>query len=600
MKKPDHTLHPWAGRIVSAGLLLAAIGGVAASDGRPAVAAGEFAPLDAPKRIADTRPTGETIDDEFAGTGPLAAETELELQVAGRAGVPNGASAAVLNVTVTDAEGPGFFTVYPCDQPRPNSSNLNYVPGQVVANAVFAGLDGMGKTCIFSKAKANVIADVTGSFPAGAFEPLDAPQRIADTRPTGVTVDGKNQASGPVGPEAALQVKVRGRAGVPGGAETAVLNVTVTDPENPGFFTVYPCDQQRPTASNLNYLPGAVVANSAVAKLDAQGNVCVFSKARANVIVDVAGTLPDSTFVPLAAPLRLVDSRPGQTTTDSDVAGDGYRRAGSTLQFPVAGRGGIPTGASAVVFNVTVTQPTSPGFLTLHPRGSDRPQASNLNYAPGDTVANTVVAPVGEGGMVCLFSKADTEAIVDVAGYFLGTPPADTGRNCPMEFAPGTHPVGKYQMPAGRYVSENGANSVCEFYRWNEETFSGGQLGSVLVFGEGRLLADVRPTDPFVNFRFDGCNPLVPYEPPGPPFNPASSFGVGSFVVNQHILPGTYQAVRPFGSVCTGIRLSSFDGAKSSQIERFDDNQAAVVTLKVLASDVGFFSGCDNFVRIGD
>ena len=90
-----------------------------------------------------------------------------------------------------------------------------------------------------------------------------------------------------------------------------MLNVTVTDPEGPGFFTVYPCDQTRPTASNLNYVPGAIVANSAVAKLDPQGNVCVFSKARANVIVDVAGTLPDSTFVPLAAPLRLVDSRPG-------------------------------------------------------------------------------------------------------------------------------------------------------------------------------------------------------------------------------------------------------------------------------------------------
>lgn len=584
---------------VAVSLLVVAIGAGTVAPADPVAAAGEFAPLDAPRRIADTRSTGQTIDDEFEGSGPLAAEGTLQLQVGGRAGVPGNASAAVLNVTVTDAEGPGFFTVYPCGQPRPNSSNLNYVPGQVVANAVFAGLNGAGKACIFSKARANVIVDVTGSFPAGAFLPLDAPQRIADTRSTGKTVDGVNQATGAVGPEQSLTVEVGGRAGVPTDATTAVLNVTVTDPEGPGFFTVYPCDQNRPTASNLNYLPGAIVANSATAKLDAKGRVCVFSKARANIIVDVAGTLPAGTFVPLDAPLRLVDSRPGADTFDDDVAGNGYRRAGSTLQFPVAGRAGIPQQASAVVFNVTVTNPKGPGFLTLHPRGSDRPTASNLNYAPGDTVANSVVAPIGEGGMVCLFSKADTEAIVDVAGYFVGTPPADTGRNCPMEFPAGTYPVGPYQMPAGRYISENGPNSICEFYRWNEETFIGGQLGATLVWGEGMLIADVRPTDPYVNFRFEDCNPLVPYVPPGPPFNPATSFGIGSFVVGQHIVPGTYRTVRPFGSVCTGIRLSSFDGAQSSQIERFDDNQATVVTMTIQPTDLGFFSGCENWVKIG-
>jgi hypothetical protein len=38
-------------------------------------------------------------------------------------------SEAVLNVTVVDAQSPGYATVFPCDQPRPDASNLNYADG---------------------------------------------------------------------------------------------------------------------------------------------------------------------------------------------------------------------------------------------------------------------------------------------------------------------------------------------------------------------------------------------------------------------------------------------------------------------------------------
>ncbi|MFC4853725.1 hypothetical protein [Actinophytocola glycyrrhizae] len=44
------------------------------------------------------------------------------------------------NVTGVNATAPGFVTVWPGGQPRPNASTLNVVPNQVVANAVTVGI----------------------------------------------------------------------------------------------------------------------------------------------------------------------------------------------------------------------------------------------------------------------------------------------------------------------------------------------------------------------------------------------------------------------------------------------------------------------------
>lgn len=62
---------------------------------------------------------------------------------------------------------------------------------------------------------------------------------------------------------------------------------------------------------------------------------------------------------------------------------------------------------------------------------------------------------------------------------------------------------------------------------------------------------------------------------------------------------GTYEAVRPFGSVCTGVTLSSYDGSKASFNDRFDDNAAPVARITIRPTDVGFLSGCDNWTKVG-
>jgi hypothetical protein len=84
----------------------------------------------------------------------------------------------------------------------------------------------------------------------------------------------------------------------------------------------------------------------------------------------------------------------------------------------VAGRAGVPADATAVVLNVTVSEPTIAGFATVYPCGSTFPTASNLNYVPGSTIPNLVVSKVAPDGTVCIFSQNAAQLIADVDGYF--------------------------------------------------------------------------------------------------------------------------------------------------------------------------------------
>ncbi|MEU2632824.1 hypothetical protein, partial [Kitasatospora sp. NPDC007106] len=74
--------------------------------------------------------------------------------------------------------------------------------------------------------------------------------------------------------------------------------------------------------------------------------------------------------------------------------------------------------ATAVTLNVTVTEPGGPGFLTVYPNGTVRPNASNLNWAAGQTIANQVVVPV-KNGKVSFYNASGypVHVVVDVFGY---------------------------------------------------------------------------------------------------------------------------------------------------------------------------------------
>lgn len=77
------------------------------------------------------------------------------------------------------------------------------------------------------------------------------------------------------------------------------------------------------------------------------------------------------------------------------------------------------SGVTAVVLNVTVTQPSSFGFLTVYPDSQGQPLASNLNWVAGQTVANLVIVPVVNGNVDFYNGSTGTvHVIADLAGYF--------------------------------------------------------------------------------------------------------------------------------------------------------------------------------------
>ncbi|MEP1122969.1 MAG: hypothetical protein ABJH68_03645 [Ilumatobacter sp.] len=601
-----------AGVVVCSSVLI----GVGAAPATVTGAGEAFAPLASPQRIADTRPVGETVDGRVEKTGPVAAGRRLELQVAGRAGVASDATAVVLNVTVLGSQNGGFVTVYPCDQPLPNGSNINYRQGQVIANAVFARLDPSGRTCIHTSATAQLVVDVTGSLPGDSFATLAAPARLLDTRPIGEAFDddARFEKTGRLGAGDTFTLQVAGRAGIPADATIAVLNVAAIAPDGGGFITMHPCDQRLPNASNVNYAAGQVVANSVVARLDAAGRTCIFTSSTTNLLVDATGTLAEGAYAALQAPARVYDSRPNGETVDDVAEKTLARRPGTTLQLPIAGRAGVPANATAVVLNVTVARAQTGGFVTVHPRNSTRPNAANLNHAAGEVIANSVVAKLGGNGEICMFTSAFTEMIVDVAGYFTGPVAADTGENCPFEFPAyvstsgvreDAHQlVGEFQMPPGRYVGtgiEADQFGRCDVFKYAffGDLFSAddGSRGDAFSFQNSRLIIDVLPTDRFV--RWDGydCTPLLPYEPGA--FAPVDlNVARGTHVVGDHIAPGTYSLD---SGNCDFERLRSFTGRR--QLDRISLTQSLFegrgVQVTVLASDVGVRMSVDcRIVRV--
>ncbi len=252
-----------------------------------------FAPL-TPGRLMDSREGQPTVDGQFAGIGVRAANSITELQVGGRGGVPADAAAVVLNVTVTGAQGSGFITVFPCGEALPTASNLNFVAGDTVPNAVIVKVGAGGKVCLFAAESAtHLIADTNGYFPAGSgFAPL-TPGRLMDSREGQSTVDGQFAGIGVRAANSITELQVGGRGGVPADAGAVVLNVTVTGAQGSGFITVFPCGEPLPTASNLNFVAGDTVPNAVVVKLGAGGKVCLFAAESAtHLIADTNGYFP--------------------------------------------------------------------------------------------------------------------------------------------------------------------------------------------------------------------------------------------------------------------------------------------------------------------
>ncbi|MGR4881391.1 PKD domain-containing protein [Streptomyces sp. LARHCF249] len=249
---------------------------------------------------------------------------------------------------------------------------------------------------------------------AGAEFTSHAPTRLLDTRA------GLGAAQAKVGGRSSVALKVAGVAKVPAGVRAVVLNVTVTNTAGPGHISV---GQDKDLAegaetSNVNYVAGQSVPNLVIAPVGDDGYVHLFNGGWESVdlLADVTGsftTAPAAGYGALT-PTRAVDTREGVGAAKGQVAGYG------TFGVEIAGRGGVPAGATAVALNLTATNPRADGHLTAYPSGQAAPATSNVNFTAGQTVANSVIVPIGPDGKITVRNGSwkPADVVVDVVGYY--------------------------------------------------------------------------------------------------------------------------------------------------------------------------------------
>src|SRR3954453_13999065 len=355
---------------------------------------GEYTPL-TPTRILDTR------GNVGGHLGKLGAGQTMTQQITGVGGVPaGGVRGVVMNAPVPEPTAPSHLIVWPSQDAQPLSSNLNFVPGQTVPNLVTVALGAAGAVQLYNNAGAtHVILDIVGYYadPNGdlgsRFHGL-TPSRLFDTRIGSGGVPKASLTSGQI-----LKFKVTDKNGVPAsGVTSVVMNVTETEPTSSGFVPVFPDGESTPTASNLNFVPGLTAPNLVEVKVPASGIVDFYhfanSGGRTHLLADIVGyydgdkSTEAGRFAPYL-PYRLFDTSLGF----SCVPGN------SVVSIPSAN-----PNIDAVILNVTVTEPTASGYITVFPAPLPPPVASNLNYVPGQTVPNQVIVKRGLGGSVLFYN----------------------------------------------------------------------------------------------------------------------------------------------------------------------------------------------------
>lgn len=366
---------------------------------------GRFHPV-VPARILDTRRGADT---------PVAAGSDRALTVTGVGGVPEGATAVVLNVTAVGSTAKSNLQVFPAgSKPARRTSNLNFPVGLAVPVQVQTGVGTDGQVVLSNAVGlVDVVVDVFGYY-GGASDALESssgytalsPRRALDTRTNRAPVRAGNDRV----------VRINGLFGVPDDATAVALNTTVLGTTSSIDVQVYATgDRPAERTSNLNVRPGEVKANAVTVGLGTNNSVSLsVSAGQADVVLDVVGYYSQGSaarFVPLT-PARILDTR----TAPSDPL-----VAGADRSVTVAGSAsGIPADASAAVLSVTVTEATLAADLQVFPTG-DRParRTSTTNVRPGEQVANLAATALGTGGEVSLsLSRGSSAVILDALGYF--------------------------------------------------------------------------------------------------------------------------------------------------------------------------------------
>ena len=246
-----------------------------------------------PNRFTPIEPTRAYDTRALAPPVKLPANAIRAIDIAGVV-VPDDAVSITLNLAAVAPATNGFLVVYPCGQPPPLASNLNFVAGEkraVTAIVELGSLDAAaeGKLCVTGNATTHFLVDVTGydapsSFtsPDVVIEPV-ADARIVDTRIS--TVPGRRFAA-----RTTQRFDLSSVIDRPDDAVAVVLNAVAVRAERGSFVSISPCTAGPPTTSSLNYDLNQT-ANLVVTALSPDGAFCVYADTSVDIVIDLVGVV---------------------------------------------------------------------------------------------------------------------------------------------------------------------------------------------------------------------------------------------------------------------------------------------------------------------
>ena len=171
------------------------------------------------------------------------------------------------------------------------ASNLNFVAGQTIPNAVDHQGRRHGSVCLFTSATTHLIVDIAGYFADRRCSSRSMPRLDCSTRgPMATTTTGSSRRPGIRPTGGTIELSVAGRAASRRTASAVVLNVTVDQPRRGGLRHRVPGGRRAAERiePELRRRADRRRTRSSPASAPA-ARVCLFNSGATHLIVDVAG-----------------------------------------------------------------------------------------------------------------------------------------------------------------------------------------------------------------------------------------------------------------------------------------------------------------------
>ena len=377
-------------------------------------------------------------------TSNTSAGQQMEVQVAGRGGVPDtGVSAVALSVR-TKTNAPSSVYLWPSGGTRTAAIALKVTAGGSTRSTMVVPLGQDGKISLATSLGAQWIsADVLGyyqQYGGMLFNPTEPIRAYTNTT---------------IAANSAKTIKLGNHYGIPGdGAGAFTLTVATSGATSAGSLRVYPVGAAESTIDVVSYRAKSRVANSLIVQSRRDGSFVmknVNAKSSVQVTIDLNGWYGLTGLGHTGAKAKRV------LDTTSGVGATGLVTAGRSVSFAVASKSGIPANVKAVALQILAIDPASGTAARFKSNSSIASNGYQVSVPTAGPVAQYVVAPVGSNGKVSLVGlsgssnyRADVvgwwtpvatqyavTSVLSVANVVMPAKPIITGRVAPLALAVG-------------------------------------------------------------------------------------------------------------------------------------------------------------------